>query len=96
MIEWQSESSLFLVRIRARQWYWIYKFDLNYMLNIFSIQKNLGRNRWIISSFGDLVVLDDYIHVINFRLKNKVSKNYLTNIFDKLGLFISKFILILA
>jgi len=28
LIEWQNESSLFTIRIRGRQWYWIYRFDL--------------------------------------------------------------------
>ena len=28
LIEWQNESSLFTIRIRGRQWYWIYKFEL--------------------------------------------------------------------
>ena len=28
MLEWQTESSLFTVRIRGKQWYWIYKFEI--------------------------------------------------------------------
>ena len=28
MVEWQNESSLFTIRIRGRQWYWVYKYEL--------------------------------------------------------------------
>jgi len=29
LIEWQSESSIFTLRIRGKQWYWLYKIDIN-------------------------------------------------------------------
>jgi hypothetical protein len=45
LIEWQSESSLFTLRIRAKQWYWVYKFDLKNITDIFSTPKNIGRNK---------------------------------------------------
>ena len=46
MIEWQNESSLFVVRIQGKQWYWVYKYnsDTNYRLqNVFI---NVGNNNW--------------------------------------------------
>lgn len=43
MIEWQSESSLFTLRIRGKQWYWVYKFELKSLANISSAAKNIGR-----------------------------------------------------
>lgn len=46
MIEWQNESSLFVVRIQGKQWYWAYKFnsDTNYRLQ--NIYINVGNNNW--------------------------------------------------
>jgi hypothetical protein len=44
LIEWQNESSLFTVRIRGKQWYWVYRFDLKNFTDILSAPKNLGRN----------------------------------------------------
>lgn len=46
MIEWQNESSLFVVRIQGKQWYWAYKFnsDTNYRLQ--NVYINVGNNNW--------------------------------------------------
>lgn len=46
MIEWQNESSLFVVRIQGKQWYWVYKYnsDTNYRLQ--NLYVNVGSNNW--------------------------------------------------
>lgn len=46
MIEWQNESSLFVVRIQGKQWYWVYKYnsDTNYRLQ--NVYINVGNNNW--------------------------------------------------
>jgi len=76
LIEWQNESSLFTVRIRARQWYWIYKFELKNFTDILSTPKNIGNNKWNINTFGELQTADDYLHVLQLRSQNKWVKNY--------------------
>nr|NP_049600.1 cytochrome c oxidase subunit 2 [Tetrahymena pyriformis]AAD41945.1 cytochrome c oxidase subunit 2 [Tetrahymena pyriformis] len=76
LIEWQNESSLFTVRVRARQWYWIYKFELKNFTDILSTPKNIGNNRWQINTFGELQTADDYLHVLQLRSQNKWVKNY--------------------
>jgi len=76
LIEWQNESSLFTVRIRARQWYWIYKFELKNIVDILVSPKNLGYNRWLLNTFGDLTVSDNYLHILNLRAQNKWIKGY--------------------
>nr|QBI37901.1 cytochrome c oxidase subunit 2 [Tetrahymena rostrata]QGS65280.1 cytochrome c oxidase subunit 2 [Tetrahymena rostrata] len=76
LIEWQNESSLFTVRVRARQWYWIYKFELKNFTDILSAPKNIGNNRWQINTFGELQTADDYLHVLQLRSQNKWVKNY--------------------
>jgi hypothetical protein len=45
MIEWQSESGFISVRIRGKQWYWVYKFELKTFTDLFTIPKNVGHNK---------------------------------------------------
>jgi len=86
LIEWQAESSLFTIRIRARQWYWIYKFDLKNFTDILSAPKNIGHNKWQVLVFGEIQTADDYLHILQLRSQNKWVKKYwgdLTNKFNK-------------
>lgn len=76
LIEWQNESSLFTIRIRGRQWYWIYKFDLKNFTDILTAPKNVGTNRWVVSTFGDLQTADDYLHVLQLRAQSRWVRNY--------------------
>lgn len=51
MIEWQSESVNFTLRVRGKQWYWVYKFDVqNYQLLLNSLKK-LGHGVWFRSVY---------------------------------------------
>jgi len=78
MIEWQSESSLFTVRIRGKQWYWLYKFDLKTVTDVLTTPKNIGRNKWHIVTPGDVQVADDYNHLLQLRAQNKWVQKYWT------------------
>ena len=51
MIEWQNESSLFVIRIQGKQWYWSYKYshDTNFRLN--NVYLNVGNDNWVRNSF---------------------------------------------
>lgn len=44
MIEWQNEACLFTLRIRGKQWYWVYKFEVQVFDSLLNIQKNVGFN----------------------------------------------------
>ena len=72
LIEWQNESSIFLVRIRAKQWYWVYKFEMKNLIDILSTPKNVGRNKWFFTNFGDLQYSENYFNTL--RLKSKILK----------------------
>lgn len=85
LIEWQNESSLFTVRVRARQWYWVYKFELKNFTDILTAPKNIGYNRWSISTFGDLQVAEDYLYILQLRSQNRWVKNYWTEVLQKAG-----------
>ena len=76
LIEWQSESSLFTLRIRAKQWYWVYKLDLRNISDIFSAPRNIGRNKWQFVVFGDLQTAEDYLHIMQMRAYNNWSKDF--------------------
>lgn len=47
MIEWQSESSLFTLRVRGKQWYWVYKFELKSLVDVANTASNIGNNYWV-------------------------------------------------
>ena len=83
LIEWQNESSLFTIRIRGRQWYWIYKFELKNFTDIISAPKNVGSNKWLVSTFGDLQVAEDYLHTLQLRAQSKWVKEYWGTSIDK-------------
>ena len=76
LIEWQSESSLFTLRVRAKQWYWVYKLDLRNISDIFSAPRNIGRNKWQFATFGDLQTAEDYLHIMQMRAYNSWSKDF--------------------
>lgn len=33
LLEWQSESNFFTLRVRGKQWYWVYKFDFKSLID---------------------------------------------------------------
>jgi heme/copper-type cytochrome/quinol oxidase subunit 2 len=76
MIEWQAESGLFTVRIRGKQWYWIYKFELKTFTDILTTPKSIGRDKWAIYTPGDVNVANDYLHALQLRSQNKWVKKY--------------------
>lgn len=76
MIEWQAESSLFTLRVRGKQWYWVYKYELKIVTDILTAPKNIGNNKWVISNPLDLQVADDYLHVHQLRSQSKWLKEY--------------------
>jgi len=83
MIEWQSESSLFTLRIRGRQWYWIYKYDFKMISDVFTAPKNIGHNKWVMNSPGDLGISDDFLHTLQYRAHNKWLKRYWSEFLNK-------------
>ena len=76
LMEWQNETSLFLVRIRARQWYWVYKFEMKNLIEFLSVPKNIGRNKWFFSNFGDIQYSENYFNILRIRFKNERLDDY--------------------
>ena len=71
LIEWQSETNLFTIRIRARQWYWVYKIDLKNFFSILNINKNIGRNKWYQSNLIDNGNSLKNVSILNRKVFNK-------------------------
>ena len=65
MIEWQNEGSLFTLRVQGKQWYWVYKFDATTPQNLLSTYKNIGNNRWFITTPTESYCADDYYEAIH-------------------------------
>jgi len=76
MIEWQAESSLFTLRVRGKQWYWVYKYDLKAVTDVLTAPKNIGNNKWVISNPFDLQLADDYLHIHQLRAQSNWIQNY--------------------
>ena len=76
MFEWQNESSLFTVRIHGKQWYWVYKFDLIDAIDILTVPKNIGNNRWVVGTPEELTVCESYLQAIQLRSQEDWIKNY--------------------
>lgn len=83
MIEWQSESSLFTLRIRGRQWYWVYKYDFKSVTDFLSVPKNTGNNKWRVSTPTELKISDDYLQILQLRSHNKWIRRHWAEFLDK-------------
>lgn len=86
MIEWQTESSLFTVRIRGKQWYWIYKFELKTLLNTAILPKNYGNNYWVLFNLNNVAISEDYLNITQIKFNNEWLDNYTANVLNKKNL----------
>ena len=83
MIEWQAESSLFTLRVRGKQWYWVYKYELKILTDILTPPKNIGNSKWVISNLLDLQVADDYLSIHRLRSQSNWINAYWNEYLDK-------------
>ena len=65
IIEWQNESSLFTLRIQGKQWYWVYKYDGNAAVMIDSAPKNIGHDRWMVTTTSESYCVDSYYQALH-------------------------------
>ena len=84
LLEWQNESSIFTVRIRGRQWYWVYKFELKNVIDLISVPKKISWNKWIVNTGNSIEISEDYFFSLKIRAQNnwltKYWKNFLKNL----------------
>lgn len=89
LLEWQGESGLITIRVRGKQWYWVYKFELQSISNILYTYKNVGFNKYLnyssnimkTGSYSNTLLLQRVSFEalnLNWNLQlNKVNFNYL-------------------
>lgn len=68
MIEWQTESNLFTVRVRGKQWYWVYKIEIKTLLNTLTAPKNYGHNYWTLYTNTNLFYNEDYLNILQIKI----------------------------
>ena len=86
LIEWQTESSLFIIRIRGRQWYWIYKFDAKSIFDLYNTPKNIGHNNWFIIVNNKMVSSKNYGYLIYLKTVTTAHKTYWVDSLKKTNL----------
>lgn len=77
MIEWQNEGSLFTIRVQGKQWYWRYKFDASAANTILSAPKNIGHNRWFVSTPNESYCADTYYQALYLGTQLEFKEQYL-------------------
>jgi heme/copper-type cytochrome/quinol oxidase subunit 2 len=83
LIEWQNESSLFTLRIRGKQWYWVYKLDFKNFTNIITAPKNVGHNKWVLYTGNNVRQSDDYLSSLQLRKQVQLVKEYWKEVISK-------------
>lgn len=86
MLEWQTQSSLFTVRVRGRQWYWIYKIEIKTMVAMNNVLKNLGHSYWLLFSNTNLNYIEDYSNILQLKNNKIFLKEYVLESFNALSL----------
>ena len=81
LIEWQNESSLFTVKIRGKQWYWLYRIDFKNFTKIVTAPKNLGHNKWVLFTHGNTKQSDDYLSALHLRRQSNWMTKFWTDAF---------------
>ena len=76
MIEWQNESSLFTIRVQGKQWYWVYKYDPNTAQAVMNTPKNIGHNRWRVTSGQESYNADTYYQAIHLAAHLEFQDSY--------------------
>lgn len=80
IIEWQNESSLFTLRIQGKQWYWVYKYDGNAAIMIDSAPKNVGHDRWLVTTNHESYTADSYYQALHLAAQLEFQDMYKTEI----------------
>nr|YP_010147329.1 cytochrome c oxidase subunit 2 [Thuricola similis]QQP22140.1 cytochrome c oxidase subunit 2 [Thuricola similis] len=80
IIEWQNESSLFTLRIQGKQWYWVYKYDGNAAVMIDSAPKNVGHDRWLVTTNNESYTADSYYQALHLAAQLEFQDMYKTEI----------------
>jgi hypothetical protein len=79
LLEWQYELSLFSIRLRGRQWYWVYKFELRHILDFVTVPKNIGRDNWRVGAGNFVYFTKDYTQAMYVRSNSTALQDLMVN-----------------
>lgn len=88
LVEWQMESNFMTLRVRAKQWYWVYKYDTkslvdNYVNNKLTLQ--IGNNQFFKKNYffnkSNIYLISNNLIKNNFikTFKLKLADNFFEN-----------------
>ena len=96
MLEWQNESSLFVIRIQGKQWYWAYKYNADTNFRLQNVFVNVGNNNWLsLKSNSNKIfnnsAINNFIYDYEFKkiYKEKLKNLQLINLNQKKNSFIT-------
>lgn len=75
------ETSLLLLRVRGKQWYWVYKFELSNIISLVNTQSCVGHNIWTFSNKTDPATFYSYLHTLYSTYTNKFLAFYWDTVF---------------
>lgn len=81
-LEWQTESNIFTIRVRGRQWYWIYKIDFFYYNFIPKLKRGVGRKKsFFVTKYNnkDSELQRLFFHVVERAAHYKKRKEWLAS-----------------
>jgi heme/copper-type cytochrome/quinol oxidase subunit 2 len=81
ILEWQGETGLLTIRIRGKQWYWVYKFELKSFNDIINTTKSIGFNKLILKNWFNSTNTSLYLLFLNKRSNYNILKNHWTQYF---------------
>lgn len=67
ILEWQGETGLLTLRVRGKQWYWVYKFELKSFIDIIQTNKKLGSGKFKNLNHLNNDNVSIYLYFINKR-----------------------------
>lgn len=100
VLEWQTETSFCTIRVRGKQWYWVYKISLKNKNNLSDCGFLIGRNNAIFLNNGAGKTNTDYFFLkkrflkkVFFFKKNKNNSSFFFNnspLFDQIEFGLKK------
>ena len=79
MIEWQAEAGSLIIRIHGKQWYWVYKYDLQNVSNIATLPKNIGYSKWTTNMQEGSTLFNKYLDLANIKTALLSQNEYWTD-----------------
>ena len=78
-IEKQTETGVFVIRVRGKQWYWVYKMSVNFKKHTNNVNLVIGRGNKINATYGLYTQHPDNYAIPSSRWGKKIKKYMIIN-----------------